>query len=105
MCEVSRSTRSKSERQCDVVFYFLEDDVGPHVADAGDLEHEIVEESVVGRHVADDDPQVKVGIARRRKAFEYLRPPSNTRNELRDEFLVVAVERELEECPHRKSGL
>ena len=70
------------------------------MADSRNFEHEFIQKSVVGRHVADDDPEVIVSIARRRKAFQNLWPLANARDEFGYELLVVAVERDMKDGRH-----
>src|SRR6516162_3640514 len=75
------------------------------MANAWKLEHKIVKEAVVGGHVADHDAQMIVRISRGRETFQYLRALLYARDELRDEFFIVAVQRHMDDGGHCKPRL
>ena len=46
-----------------------------------------------------------IGIARRRKALQHLAPFCHPRDELIDELCIVPLQRDVENCGHRKARL
>src|SRR3954468_24743023 len=96
---------ASSKRQRHTRLDLLQHHVASDIANAGNAEHEVVEESVVGRHVLHDDEQMVIGIARGRKALQHLTPRGHPRDELVDEFCVVPFQRDVEDRGHRKAGL
>ena len=56
------------------------------------FEHELVQKSVVGRHVADDYPQMVICVPGSREALQDFGTSSHPRNELRNEFFIVPIE-------------
>src|SRR4051794_31432779 len=96
---------ASSKRQRHARLDLFQHHVASDIANAGNAEHEVVEESVVGRHVLHDDAQMVIGIARGRKALQHLAPRGYPRDELVDEFCVVPFQRDVEDRGHRKAGL